>query len=357
MESILQYFDEEDISKIEAHGNGHINHTFLVELKNGERFILQKINKHVFKCPEKVMDNIRNITSFLSEKISREGGNPERKTLTIIQAKNGNDYVLDEENEYWRVYRFVPDAICYEKAENPELFYKVGKAFGNFQKLLIDFPGESLYEVIKDFHNTQKRYEKFLEVLQTDIRSRAKEVSQEIEFILKRKEYANFFVEKINAGSLPIRVTHNDTKINNIMMDKVTGEGGCVIDLDTVMPGLLAYDFGDAIRSGANKSQESEQNLNKVGIDLEMYEAFTKGFLESLEGELTELEVECLSMGAKVMTYEQAIRYLTDYLEGDIYFKTHYEGQNLMRCRNQLRLLEDIERNWEQMCQIVEKYK
>ena len=357
MNIILQYFDEEEIHQIKPYGNGHINDTFFIELKNGERFILQKINKYVFKYPEKVMGNIRRVTSFLGEKISKNGGNPERETLIIVQSKNGQDYVLDEENEYWRVYRFVPDAVCYEKAEHPDSFYKVGKAFGNFQNLLIDFPGESLYEVIKDFHNTQKRYEKFLEVLQTDIRSRAKDVSEEIDFILKRKEYADYFVEKINAGELPIRVTHNDTKINNIMMDKRTGEGVCVIDLDTVMPGLTAYDFGDAIRSGANKSQESEHNLNKVGIDLQMYEAFTRGFLESLEGKLTELEVKSLPMGAKVITYEQGIRYLTDYLEGDIYFKTHYEGQNLMRCRNQLRLLEDMERNWEQMCQIVETYK
>ena len=342
------------------HGNGHINDTFLMICESGgkqTKWILQKINKNVFPRPKQVMENVVGVTRYLAEKIAREGGNPTRETLTILPAKDGKTYCIDEEEDFWRCYLFIDNTLCLELPESEEDFYEAALAFGNFQRLLADYPAESLHETIANFHNTKARFAVFQEAVAKDVAKRAKFVQKEIQFILDRESLANYFTDLLMKGELPLRVTHNDTKINNILMDKNTRKGLCVIDLDTVMPGLAMNDFGDAVRIGASTALEDETDLNKVSCDMKLFEAFTKGFIEGCGGGLTEKEIELLPMGAKMMTFEVGMRFLTDYLNGDVYFKVHREGHNLDRCRTQLKLVADMEEKWDKMQAIVAKYK
>lgn len=355
-----QFMDGSGILSIVPHGNGHINDTFAVLYRDGtkeKKLILQKINKTVFLEPEKVMENVAGVTSFLAKKIAQAGGNPERETLTILPVGSGKNYYVDESGEYWRCYLFISDAFCAETAETPEDFYKAAVAFGNFQSMLADYPAETLHETIADFHNTKARLDVFCRTVEEDKFNRVQEVQEEIRFILNRREDAEYFTNLLEKGEIPLRVTHNDTKINNILMDCRTHEGICVIDLDTVMPGLSVHDFGDAVRFGASTAAEDETDLSKVSCDMELFEAYTKGFMEGCGGRLTEAEIKLLPMGAKVITLELAIRFLTDYLNGDVYFKIHRDGHNLDRCRTQLKLVADMEEKWEQMQAIVEKYR
>jgi len=343
------------------YGNGHINDTFVVVCrlnnKKSMKYLLQRINHEIFKNPERLMSNIVGVTTFLRDKIIKNGGDPERETLNIVPAKDGKSYYVDSIGSYWRSYLFIDDTLSYDLAERTEDFYLSGLAFGNYQRLLADYPAHTLYETIKDFHNTKVRFKNLKKAIDKDIYSRVKYAQKEIEFALAREREAGILVDMQEIGKLPLRVTHNDTKLNNILFDKSSNKPICIIDLDTIMPGLSINDFGDSIRFGASTGAEDEKDLSKVNFSLELYEAYVKGFIEGTAGSLTKNEIDMLPMGAKLMTYECGIRFLTDYLEGDTYFRIHREGHNLDRCRTQFKLVSDMEEKFDIMQDIVEKYR
>lgn len=360
-EAIANFQYEGILTEERPYGSGHINDTFLLTFKIAEmgtmKVILQRMNKEIFTNPVELMENIVSVTSFLRDKIEKSGGDPERETLNVIPAADGKPYFVDYKGEYWRSYKFITDAACFDQVEKPNDFYQSALAFGNFQRLLADYPADTLHETIVGFHDTKARFQTFQDAVKADVCGRAKEVQKEIDFVLSHEDVANVFGELQEKGKIPLRVTHNDTKLNNIMIDNVTGKGICVIDLDTVMPGLAMNDFGDSIRFGASTAAEDEQDLSKVSCDMDLFEIYVKGFLEGCGGKLTPKETELLPMGAKVMTFECGMRFLTDYLEGDHYFKIHREGHNLDRCRTQFRLVEDMEKKWDIMQSIVKKYQ
>ena len=341
-------------------GSGHINDTYLLTFEIGDMgdmsAILQRMNREIFTQPVELMENIVGVTSYLREKIIENGGDPERETLNIIPAKDGKAYYVDSKGEYWRSYKFITDAKCYDQVEKPEDFYESAVAFGNFQRLLADYPADTLHETIKGFHDTRARFEVFKQAVAQDVCGRAASVDREIEFVLAHEEIARVLGEFQEKGLVPLRVTHNDTKLNNIMIDNTTRKGICVIDLDTVMPGLAVNDFGDSIRFGTSTGAEDEKDLSKVSCSMELFEIYVKGFLQGCAGSLTPTEVELLPMGAKVMTYECGMRFLTDYLQGDHYFKIHREEHNLDRARTQFKLVEDMEAKWDTMKEIVYRY-
>lgn len=342
------------------YGSGHINDTFRVTFQHkGEtkRYILQRMNNQIFLNPEELMENVVGVTSWLRKKIVENGGEPERETLNLVPAKDGRAFYKDSEGEYWRVYLFIEGAKTYDLVENQEDFYQSAVAFGRFQGLLADYPAETLHETIQDFHNTVKRLDTFKKAVEADACGRAAQVQEEIQFVLDREALAHKLCDMQAEGKLPLRVTHNDTKLNNIMIDDETRKAICVIDLDTVMPGLSVNDFGDSIRFGASTGAEDEPDLSKVSCSMELFELYTKGFVEGCKGSLTEEELDMLPVGAMTMTYECGMRFLTDYLEGDHYFKIHREGHNLDRCRTQFKLVKDMEEKWNQMNEIVNKYR
>lgn len=354
-------FDTEgEMISIEPHGNGHINDTFLLTCheasKEKLRYILQRMNHEVFKDPEGLMENIVGVTTFLQKKITEHGGDPKREALNVIAAKEGGAFCRLEDGTFWRMYRFVEGADSYDVVERPEDFYESAVAFGHFQKLLADYPAESLHETIPNFHNTIDRLEKFKKAAEADPLKRAGEVDEEIRFVLDREADCRVLCDLLASGEIPLRVTHNDTKLNNIMLDHKTRKGICVIDLDTVMPGSALYDYGDSIRFGANTGAEDERDLSKISCDLELFALYTKGFVEGCEGSLTAKEIELLPMGAKLMTLECGMRFLTDHLEGDHYFKIHRPNHNLDRCRTQFCMVKDMEDKWEQMQAVVKAY-
>lgn len=338
--------------------NGHINRTYKIESdSNGKRsfYLLQKINTFVFKNPDILMENIVSVTEFLKKKIRLNGGDENRETLTVIKTKEGKSYYKTPEGECWRCYIFVNGTYALNSIENPEVFYETGRAFGNFGNLLSDYPSETLFETIPDFHNTAKRYENLENAIKNDRAKRVGEVGNEIDFIRKRKSDTHLLTDSINKKELPVRVTHNDTKLNNILFDKRTNKGICIIDLDTVMPGLSLYDFGDCVRYGASTCSEDEKDMDKVSLDLNLFEEFSKGYLSSAGKTLTEKEKELLPFSVKLMTLELGIRFLEDYLNGDEYFKTDYPDHNLIRTRVQLKLVEDIESKLSKMEEIIKK--
>lgn len=341
------------------YGNGHINNTFLLTYRTDgqaeKRVILQEMNREVFQKPKELMENIIGVTSYLRQRIIENGGDPERETLNVLPTDYGEDYYIDTRGEYWRAYAFIEGATCYEQVESTEDFFQSALAFGNFQHLLAEYPAETLHETIPQFHDTRKRFNDFRAAVAKDKMNRAGRVQEEIKFVLAREACADIFGDMLEKNELPLRVTHNDTKLNNIMIDDVTRKGICVIDLDTVMPGLAMNDFGDSIRFGANTAAEDETDLSKVTCDLGLFEAYARGFLEGCQGSLTEAEIRMLPMGAKVMTYECGMRFLTDYLEGDHYFRIHRENHNLDRARTQFKLIEDMEAKWADMEAIVRK--
>ena len=351
---IISHFRLQGVQQsVRPYGSGHINDTFLVT--GDPMYILQRMNRNIFQKPFEVMENILGVTSFLKEKIKALGGDELRETLTIISTKDGQPLYQDASGNFWRMYYFIKDAVSYDKVETKQDFYESAVTFGNFQQLLADYPAECLHETIPGFHDTGARYETFLHAIKKDVCGRVKSVEMEINFFKERTDTVSVLGKLLSDGKLPLRVTHNDTKLNNIMIDKKTRKGICVIDLDTVMPGLAVHDFGDAIRFGASTGAEDEPDLSKIHCDLELFELYTKGFLKGCQGSLTELEFAMLPMGAKVMTYECGMRFLTDYLQGDTYFKIHREGQNLDRCRTQMKLVADMEAKWQQMEQIVKR--
>ena len=332
------------------YGNGHINDTFLVSIGGREdRYILQRINGYVFKRPEVVMENIHNVTSFLSRKIVAEGGDPRRETLTLIPTRDGSNYVVDEEGSAWRCYLCVPDTVSPELPDAPEMLEECGLVFGLFSRRLLDFPAETLHETIAGFHDTPNRIRQLEEAAKGNIAGRLKTVEAEMAFAMERAKRTRGLLEKCREGKLPIRVTHNDTKVNNVLLDRETGKAVCVVDLDTVMPGLLAYDFGDAIRVGANTAAEDERDLSLVRLDLDKAEAFARGFLAELGPVLGREELLSLAEGAWMMTFECGIRFLADHLNGDVYFKIHRENHNLDRARTQFALAREIERRKPEM--------
>ena len=359
---------EEGKISVTPFGHGHINSTYLVEYDGdgaGEkRLILQKVNTTVFPKIRELTDNMAAVTSFLQKKIAGEGGDPRRETLNMIPLVSASEsdqawqrYLYHEEGtpDYWRMFRFVTGASSYEQPRRLEDLYQSGAAFGKFQKMLSDFPVDRLYEVIPGFHDTRARYAALVKAVNDDVYGRADSCRPEIEFSLKRKGLSELFEGLLERGELPVRVAHNDTKTNNVMIDDVTGKGICVVDLDTVMPGLAPFDFGDAVRFCTNTALEDEPDTGKVGFSLERYRAFLEGFMEGCGGALTPAETAHMSDGAMVMTYEVGIRFLTDYLQGDPYFKTDYETHNLVRTRTQLRLLELMEAHKEEMDEIAVK--
>jgi Ser/Thr protein kinase RdoA (MazF antagonist) len=324
------------------YGNGHINSTSLFVGSMGSQYILQRINQTVFRDPEALMRNIAAVTAHL-----RKTAASVRETLTLVPTKAGDMWLVDGEGEYWRMYRFVSDSMCLDRAETPEDFRESGWAFGRFQRQLADFPAHTLTETIPRFHDTPNRYAALRAAIERDSHGRAKEVRREIDFALGREAYAHTLVNLQASGQLPLRVTHNDTKLNNVLFDSDTRRALCVIDLDTVMPGLAVNDFGDSIRFGATTAAEDEPDLNKVNFSPELYHAYAEGFLSACGESLTDGEREHLRDGAKMMTLECGVRFLTDYLSGDSYFRVHREGHNLDRCRTQFKLVGDMEAVWE----------
>ena len=328
------------------YGCGHINRTYLVATAGGRCYILQKINHHTFRDVAGLMENIELVT----EHLRRKSPDP-RSVLTLIQTKDGKSY-LEADDGYWRVFRFVEDSICLQQPESDADFYESAVGFGTFQQLLSDFPAEKLHETIPNFHNTPDRYRAFHETLTRDPMHRAAQVQPEIEFALARQAEMAALQNALDAGELPLRVTHNDTKLNNVLFDAKTRRALCIIDLDTVMPGSALYDYGDSIRFGAATAAEDERELDKMEMSLERFRVFTRGYVRACPG-LTQKELELLPLGAKVMTMECGVRFLTDHIDGDNYFSIHREGQNLDRARTQFKLVADMERKWDKMKEIV----
>lgn len=344
-------FNSDEITYIEPYGSGHINSTWLAIHKSDDgkevKNLMQKISTVAFKNPEQLMENIVGVTEFLRDKVEEDG------TLTVIPTLDGKSFYLDEFGSYWRVYKFVENATAYQQIENDNDFYTCGLAFGEFQQMLAEYPAEKLYETIPNFHNTPSRFADFKKALAEDKMGRAKDVQAEIDFVLAHECKADAITSKLESGEIPYRVTHNDTKLNNILIDDATGKAKCVIDLDTVMPGAAAYDFGDSIRFGASTGAEDETDLSKISVDVHLFEVFAKGYLSTANKFLTPAEKDSLVTGAYLMTLECGVRFLTDYLNGDVYFKIHRENHNLDRCRTQFKLVSDMEAKEAQLRSIV----
>lgn len=347
---ILQHF--QITTETESYGNGHINDTYLATMP---RYILQRINTSIFTNPDELMDNIENVTAFLREKIVAAGGDPGRETLTVVPTKEGGKYYKVDDNNVYRVYRFVEETKSIENSKTAADLYEAGVGFGHFQRLLADFPVEKLHETIRDFHHTPKRIEALKAAIREDRAGRAEHVKKEIDFALENASWAGAVVKGMEEGRIPVRVTHNDTKINNILFDLETGKAVCVIDLDTVMPGSALYDFGDALRMGGSTAAEDEVDLEKVWFETEAFEAFARGYLSEMKEALTKDEIALLPLSVKLMTYECGIRFLTDYLNGDTYFKIHREHHNLDRARNQFKLVADISEKEALLAEAVQK--
>ena len=333
-------------------GGGHVNDTFQLTFDQGGvrlHYVLQRINRNVFRKPEQVMENMDRVTRHLLAKIHAEKVETRKRTIRLLRTFANQPCVTDERGDVWRAYIFVENARAYDVLETPEQAFKVAQAFGEFQCNLVDLPGPRLHETIPDFHNTPKRLEALRQAIRRDPVGRERRVRREIDFVMKRADETERLLRLQAEGAIPERITHNDTKVNNILIDDLTGDGICVIDLDTVMPGLSLYDFGDMVRAGTSPAEEDEVDLAKVGMRIEMYEALYRGFLSSAGSFLTEAERENLPFSGKLITFEIAIRFLTDYLEGDVYFKVKRPEHNLERCRNQLRMVESIEEQSKRM--------
>lgn len=327
-------------------GNGHINDTFVA----GDN-IIQRINTNIFEDYDGLMNNIMLVTDHLKRKAAEKGGDPDREVLTVVPTVDRKTYVKTEEGVF-RVYKLIKDATSYDEI-TPERFYEAGRGFGNFQTMLSDFPADKLVETIHDFHNTRTRFDAFVRAVKSDKVGRADSVLKEITFVLEREKYVDTVNTAIKDGKIPLRVTHNDTKLNNVLLDNESGRAVCVLDLDTVMPGSLLFDYGDALRYGASTAAEDETDLSKVSFDLERFETFTAGFKEGICGRITGEEIRLLPFSVKLMTLECGMRFLTDYLSGDEYFKISRKDHNLDRARTQFRLVWDIEQKEDKMAEIV----
>jgi len=336
----------------DPYGSGHINDTYCAVFQQAGvlvRYILQRINHNIFKNPVALMENIQRVTGHLGAKVAGEH-DASRRVLTLVSTRAGKAWHVDAEGNHWRAYLFIEKARTYDAVESPDQAFQAAKAFGRFQHLLADLPASRLHDTIPDFHHTPKRFAALEKAIVADVAGRAKLVKPEIEFALAHKAMTSVLLD----ANLPERVTHNDTKFNNVMLDDATGEGICVIDLDTVMPGLALYDFGDMVRTTTSPAKEDERDLSKVQMQFPMFEALVRGYLSTAGGFLTKGEKQQLAFSGKLITFEIGIRFLTDYLAGDTYFKVHREGHNLDRCRTQFKLVESIEQQEAQMNKLVE---
>ncbi len=344
-------FGTDTLLRTEPYGEGHINETYAAYYRRPDgseyRNILQKINTFVFTDPDGLMENIHGVTSYLRTMVG------ERETMTVIPTNDGKLYYRDPDDACWRSYIFIEDATAYQRIEKDEDFFTCGDSFGRFQMQLADYPAAKLHETIARFHDTPNRYAALHRAIEADKAGRVAEVADEIAFALAREESAGVLVDGMADGTIPCRVTHNDTKLNNILIDDATGKGQCVIDLDTVMPGAVAFDFGDCIRFGASTAAEDETDLSKVEMDLHLFSVFAEGYVGSAKSFLTPAELDSLAEGARLMTLECGVRFLTDYLEGDVYFRIHRPQHNLDRCRTQFKLVEDMEKKMAEMQRIV----
>lgn len=354
-----QFVTEGTCQSIVRIPSGHINETYCLTyyLNSGwKRFVLQKINTNVFQKPELLMENILRVINFAREKIIISGGDPLRQTLTLVPTKNGLCYFKTPAGEYWRIYHYIEGARTVESPENPEQVYNASRAFGRFQKLVADLPGPRLHETISGFHHTRNRFQAFLEAVDQDPVNRSIEVKPEITFALEREKEVDLIINGLNHKTIPERIAHNDTKLNNVMFDYLTNEGICVIDLDTVMPGSVLYDFGDSVRLGASLEAEDERNLSKTFFSLELFDRLAAGYLDSVRDFLLPSEIDLLAFSARLMTYECGLRFLTDYLKGDVYFRIHHPSHNLDRCRAQFKLLREMEKLFPRMEKIIKNY-
>jgi Ser/Thr protein kinase RdoA (MazF antagonist) len=339
--------------------SGHINDTYCSEFEAAGRrirYVNQRINHLVFREPEKLMENIERVTRFAREQILADGGDPLRETLTIVPTRDGASFHKTPEGAYWRTFLYIEGARTFDKVEDLRHVYAASRAFGRFQKMLSRLPGERLHETIPDFHHTRKRFEAFLAAVERDPANRAAAVRPEIGFVLEREGDTGAVVDGLAAGRLPERVTHNDTKLNNVMIDDQTGQGVCVIDLDTVMPGSVLYDFGDSVRLGAATAAEDERDLSRVGFDARLFDRLAAGYLDAAREFLTDGEKRLLAFSARLLTLECGMRFLTDHLNGDVYFKIHREGHNLDRCRAQFKMVTEMERKADEMEAVIQEY-
>ena len=347
-----------DFVECVRYGEGHINDTFKLTVNDAGkevRYILQRINNRLFTEVDKLMRNIELVTSFCRKSVEKRGGDPMRECLNVVPTKDGKSYYFDGVN-YFRVYVFIENATTYQIVRDPRDFYESAVAFGNFANLLAEFDASQLYEVLPNFHNTKVRFDNFMKAVEADAFGRKAEVEKEIGWVLDHKYLCGEIVDRIESGEIPLRVTHNDTKLNNVMLDDATGKGLAVIDLDTVMPGSLCYDFGDSIRFGCNPAAEDEPDITKVNFRFDLYESYLKGYLSAVRESITEEERKMLAVGAVLMTYECGMRFLTDYLEGDVYFRTHRPKQNLDRAHTQFKLVDDMLSVMDRMSEAVKRY-
>ncbi|MEN8171800.1 MAG: aminoglycoside phosphotransferase family protein [Chloroflexota bacterium] len=355
---VSQFNFEGSFIRAEPFGMGHINDTYVAYFHAADgkihQYILQRINHFVFQKPDELIRNISRVTTHLRNKILAVNGNPDRETLTLIGTRDDALFHISKQGCYWRAYKFIENALTYQIPVSLQHVYNAANAYGHFQNLLQDFPADHLVEAIADFHNTAKRFETFTAVIAQDAHNRVSKVQPEIDFILRRAHEISTLVDLIEQGELPIRVTHNDTKYNNVMIDNETGAGICVIDLDTVMPGTLLYDFGDGIRSITNTAAEDEQDLSIVHFDLGIFNSYTKGYLDATQEVLTQTEIEYLPFSARLMTLESGMRFLADYLDGDHYFRIKREHHNLDRCRTQFKMVQEMEEQFNSMKKIVD---
>lgn len=339
--------------------SGHINDTYCSEFETEAKktkYVNQRINHLVFREPEKLMENIERVTRFAREQIVAAGGDPLRETLNIVPARDGSSFIRTPDGGYWRTFLYIEGARTYDKAEDLRHVYAASRAFGAFQRMLSKLPGGRLHETIPNFHHTRKRFEAFLTAVGEDPHNRAAAAGPEIAFVLKRERDTGTIVDGLASGRIPERVTHNDTKLNNVLIDDRTGEGICVIDLDTVMPGSVLYDFGDSVRLGAATAAEDERDLSKVGSDLRLFDRLAAGYLNAARDFLTDEEARLLAFSAKLLTLECGIRFLTDHIEGDAYFKIQRPGQNLDRCRTQFKMVAEMERKTAEMEAVIRRY-
>ena len=342
---------EGNVCACQRYGSGHINATYRLTTDRGRAYILQQINRVAFREPVAVMENVIAVIRHLRERVDDP-----RSTLQLVPTRDGRPYLTLEDGGCWRMYDFVLDGVCLQAAETPEDFYQSAVAFGEFQNLLADFPAERLYPVIPNFHNTVNRYENLKAAVDADVCGRVADVQAELDGFLAREETGGTLHRMMESGALPLRVTHNDTKLNNVLLDPQTGCAKCVLDLDTVMPGLSAYDFGDGVRFGASSAAEDEKDLDQVWLKLDMYQAFLEGYLDACGHALTPKEIEVLPLGAKIITAELAMRFLKDYLDGDVYFKIDYPTQNLDRCRTQFMLVKRLIEQEKKLKKIVKEF-
>ena len=339
--------------------SGNINNTYLVTYIDGDtkyHYTLQHINKYVFKNPYDVISNIEKVTSHIANAFAARGEDPDRHVLRLVPTKEGSYLHQDSEGNFWRAYNYITDASAYDSPRKDAHIYETGRAFGEFQRLLYDFPADMLHATIPDFHNTTRRFYAFVASVAADKAGRVRYVENEIEFMFEHRKLMNGIVSRLDKGELPLRVTHNDTKINNILIDNATDKALCVIDLDTVMPGSSLYDFGDAIRFCASTAAEDEPDTAKISLDMHAFRLFTEGFLSETNGFLDPEEIRALPLGVLVITCELAMRFLTDYIDGDVYFKVRSPEHNLVRARAQMALLSDMEKKYDEMCEIISSY-